>query len=205
MNLFQAANGAATFLILSAIVAGLARYFDTAKKSPLQDSLDRPDIILLGLFIVIFRVKTLLDDHKHFAESYQDKSTFRYVGFLLAVLSWLLWGIAGYLLPNTTRSSELMVASIGVSTLWVAAHVIEILTDKTRRNNEVLTSVIREKWVVINILYMLLLGSHIGWFSPVVKESAIAPLALLLVLLLFDIATSRSLRDVTKPNPPAEE
>ena len=202
MNLFQAANGAATFLILSAIVAGLAKYFDASTSTPLQDLLSRPEIILLGLFIVIFRVKTLLDDHKHFAESYQDKSNFRYVGFLLAVVSWLLWGIAGYLLPNTTRSSELMVASIGVSTLWVAAHVIEILTDKTRRINEVLTSVMREKWVVINILYMLLLGAHVGWFSPIVEEKAKSPLVLLLVLLLFDVVSSRSLHDVTKPNPP---
>lgn len=203
MNLFQAANGAATFLILSAIVAGLAKYFEASPSSPLQSLLGQPDIILLGLFIVIFRVKTLLDEHKHFAESYQDKSNFRYVGFLLAVLSWILWGIAGYLLPNTARSSELMVASIAVSTLWVAAHVIEILTDKTRRNSEVLTSVMREKWVVVNILYILFLGSHIGWLSPVVKEKAIAPLILLLVLLLFDVVSSRSLQHVTKPNPPA--
>ena len=203
MNIFQAANGAATFLILSAIVAGLARYLDAAPGGPIQDLLNRPEIVLLGLFLIVFRIKTLLDDHKHFAESYQDKSSFRYVGFVLAIISWIFWGIAGYLLPSTTRAAEMMAVSILVSTLWVAAHVIEILVDKVRRNTESLTSVMREKWVVINVLYMLLLVTYDGWFRPIVPLGAKTPLALLLVVLVFDVLTSRSLRDVTRPNPPA--
>jgi hypothetical protein len=203
LNIFQAANGAATFLILSAIVAGLAKYFDSIRDGPIQDLLNRPEILLLGLFIVVFRIKTLLDDHKHFAESYQDKSAFRYVGFVLAVISWIFWGIGGYLLPSTARASEMMAVSILISTLWVAAHIIEILVDKVRRNTESLTSIMREKWVVINLLYMLLLVAHDGWFRPIVPLGAKTPLIFLLVLLAFDVLTSRSLRDVTKPNPPA--
>ena len=201
MNIFQAANGAATFLILSAIVAGLSRHLETVTGSLIEHLLNHLEVAYLGLFLVVFRIKTLLDDHKHFAESYQDKSVFRYIGFILAIISWLFWGIAGYLLPSTVRASELMAVSLLVSTLWVAVHVIEILIDKVRRNNESLTSVMREKWVVINVLYMLLLVAHVGWFRPVVSVGAKTPLVLLLILLLFDVVTSRSLRDVAKPNP----
>src|SRR3954467_15324144 len=108
MNIFQAANGAATFLILSAIVAGLAKHFDSVSGSPVDYLLHHLEIVYLGVFIVVFRIKTLLDDHKHFAETYQDKSAFRYIGFVLAIVSWLFWGLAGYLLPSTVRASELM-------------------------------------------------------------------------------------------------
>ena len=61
----------------------------------------------------------------------------------------------------------------------------------------------REKWVVVNVLYMLLLVAHVGWFRPVVPPGTKTPLVLLLFLLLFDVMTSRSLRDVIKPNPAA--
>ena len=140
MNIFQAANGAATFLILSAIVAGLAKRLDAVQDDPLTYIISNLAIVYLGLFIIVFRIKTLLDDHRHFGESHQDKSGFRYVGFILAIISWLFGGLAAYLLPTTVRSSELMATSLLVSTLWIAVHVIEILVDSTRRNKEVLTS-----------------------------------------------------------------
>lgn len=200
MNIFQAANGAATFLILSAIVAGLAKHIDSAALGPVEYLLAHKEVIYLAMFLVVFRIKTLLDDHKHFAESHQDKSPFRYIGFVLAVVSWLFWGLAGYLVSSTSRASELMAISVLISTLWVAVHVIEILLDKERRNKEALTSIMREKWVVINVLYMLLLVAHVGWFRPVIPSGAKIPLLLLLLLLLFDVVTSRSFRDVTKPN-----
>ena len=201
MNLFQAANGAATFLILSAIVAGLAKHFDSVPGSPTDDLLAHPEVLYLAIFMIVFRIKTLLDDHKHFAEPQQDKSAARYVGFLLAVVSWVFWGLAAYLLPSTVRSSELMAVSILVSTLWIAVHLIEILIDKERRNAEALTSVMREKWVIVNVLYILLLIAHVGVFRPVVQPGARAPLVLLLALLFFDVLTSRSFRGVTTPNP----
>ena len=67
MNLFQAANGAATFLILSAIVAGLAKHFDSVPGSLTDDLLAHPEVLYLAIFMIVFRIKTLLDDHKHFA------------------------------------------------------------------------------------------------------------------------------------------
>ncbi len=199
MNIFQAINGAATFLILSAVVAGMAKHIDTVQGDLLAHFIQNSAIVYLGLFLVVFRVKTLLDDHRHFGEIYQDKSAFRYVGFVLAILSWLFWGLAAYLLASTVRASELMATSILISTLWVAVHVIEILVDPERRNKEVFTSVMREKWVLLNMGYMLCLVAHVGWFQPLVIKGATAPLLVLLVVLLFDVLTSRSFRGIVSP------
>src|ERR1039457_4077766 len=164
-NLFQVANGAATFLILSAIVAGLAKVLFDVQESPTRYLLDHREIIYLALFLIVFRVKTAFDDHKHFAEVQQDQNTFRYIGFVLAILSWVFWALAGYLVSATTRASELMATSIMISTSWIAVHLIEILFDK---NRQVVTSLMREKWVLINIGYMLCLVGYVGWFRPVV-------------------------------------
>jgi drug/metabolite transporter (DMT)-like permease len=158
-------------------------------------------VVYLGLFLVVFRIKTLLDDHRHFAEPYQDKTVFRYVGFVLAIISWLFWGLAAYLLPSTVRASELMATSLLISTLWVAVHVIEILVDPERRNKEVLTSVMREKWVLVNVGYMLCLVAHVGWFRPLIVSGASSPLLALLGLLVFDVLTSRSFRGIITPMP----
>lgn len=196
MNLFQAANGAATFLILSALVAGMAKHLDTVQGDLLEHFKQNIAIIYLGLFIVVFRIKTLLDDHRHFGESHQDQSAFRYVGFVLAILSWIFWGLAAYLLASPIRAGELMATSILISTLWVAVHVIEILVNPERRNKEIFTSVMREKWVLVNIGYMLCLVAYVGWFRPLIIQGASSPLIVLLVLLFFDALTSRSFRGI---------
>ena len=188
-------------MILSALVAGLARHFEGVSGSLIQYLLDHLEIVYLGLFMVVFRIKTLLDDHKHFAEPPQDQSVFRYVGFVLAIISWLFWGLAAYLLPSAIRASELMAVSILISTLWVVVHVIEILVDKDRRNKEVLTSLMREKWVLLNVGYMLCFVAYVGWFRPVIEAGSSVALLVLLGLLLLDMVTSRSLRDLIKANP----
>jgi len=92
-----------------------------------------------------------------------------------------------------------MATSLLISTLWVAVHVIEILVDSARRNKEVLTSVMREKWVLVNVGYMLCLVAHVGWFRPLIVPGASGPLLVLLGLLLFDIFTSRSFRGIINP------
>lgn len=45
MNLFQAANGAATFLIFSALVAGLAKHLDGIEGSLDQYLLSHPEMV----------------------------------------------------------------------------------------------------------------------------------------------------------------
>jgi hypothetical protein len=198
VNMFQSANGAATFLILSAIVGGLAKRFDGMEDDPFTYLYSHLAIIYLGLFLVVFRVKMFLDDHRHFGEQFQDKVKYRYVGFVLAVLSWLFWGLAAYLLTNPLRSSELMAAAILISTLWVGVHLIEIATDSSRRNLETLVSLIREKWILINIGYVLCLGAFLGWFRPVIAKGDLKPLYVLLLSLTFDVVTSRSFTGILK-------
>ena len=67
--------------------------------------------------------------------------------------------------------------------------------DRERRETESLVSVMRERWVVINVLYMLLLVSHDGWLRPVVASGAKWTLVVLLLVLAFDVVTSRSFRN----------
>ena len=198
MNLFQGANSAATFLILSALVAGLAKTLGAAQQDPFQYLFGHPEFLYLGLFILIFRVKTFLDDHRHFAEPVQDKTAFRYAGFILAIISWFFWGLAAYLLSTPEWASELMAASLLVSTMWIAVHVVEIFVDPERRNTEAFTAVIREKWVFLNCGYILCLIAYVGAFHPVIDAGDPKPLVALLALLLLDILTSRSFRGIIK-------
>ena len=197
MNFFQGINAAATFLILSAIVAGLARRLFDLQESPTSYLLDHLEIVYLELFIILLRIKTSLDDHKHFAEMQRDQNVFRYVGFVLAILSWVFWALAGYLVPFTVRASELLAIGILISTSWVVVHLIEILVDRERRKNEADTSLIRQKWVLFNIGYMLCLVGYVGWYRPVIKEGTSALLLVLLAVLLVDMIASRSFRGVT--------
>jgi len=197
VNFFQGINAAATFLILSAIVAGLARRLFDLQESPTWYLLDHLEIVYLALFIILLRIKTSLDDHKHFAEMQRDQNVFRYVGFVLAILSWVFWALAGYLVPFTVRASELLAIGILISTSWVVVHLIEILVDRERRKNEADTSLIRQKWVLFNIGYMLCLVGYVGWYRPVIKEGTSALLLVLLAVLLVDMIASRSFRGVT--------
>jgi hypothetical protein len=203
VNIFRAANGAASFLILSMLVSGLAKHLEADVGSPVEYLLTHSQILYLGLFIVVFRIKTLLDDDRYFAEHFQDQTRFRYIGFVLAVVSWIFWGLAAYLIPSTQRASELMAVSIAISTLWIAIHIAEILVDRERRNSEIMTELLRERWLPFNLGYMLLLAAHSGRFQPLIQPGAAIPLFLLLGLLLWDIEMSRSFSDVAKPNPDA--
>lgn len=196
MSIFQTANRAATFLILGAIVAGRAKQLADVQEDPIRYLLDHREIVYLGLFIILLRIKTTFDDHRHFAEVHQDQNVSRYIGFVLAILWWVFWGLAGYRLPITSRASELMAISILISTSWIVVHLIEILVDKNRRNKEVVTSLMREKWVLINIGYLLCLVGYIGWFRPLVMPGGRNALMIMLALLLFDMLTSRSFRGI---------
>jgi hypothetical protein len=198
MNLFQGINSAAMFLILGAVVTGLAKRLLDVQDSPTWYLLEHREIAYLAIFIIVFRIKTSLDDHKHFGEMHRDQNVFRYIGFVLAILSWIFWALAGYIVASSTiRASELLAIGILISTSWVAVHLIEILVDRDRRKNEAGTSLMRQKWVLFNIGYMLCLVGYVGWYRPVIKEGTSAMLLFLLAVLLVDMLVSRSFRDVT--------
>lgn len=192
MNMFQRINITASFLVMGALIAAFAQAASSIKGTIHEHLSGSENILLLALFIFLFKVKTMFDDHQHFGEPYQGRDGFRHVGFLLALFSWFFWGLAAYLVFQAEKAAELMIFSIGISTLWVVVHLVEIVVDKERRNSEMVISLMREKWVGINIGYILLLGVYLGWLSPLIAGGQYFSLVALLVLLAWDYLTSRS-------------
>jgi hypothetical protein len=203
MNLFQAANGAATFLILSSMIAGLAKQLQIETVEPGTYFLQHIPVLCLAFFMIFFRIKTLVDDHKHFGEEIEGNHLSRYIGFMLAVFSWLLWALAAYLLPQPVRSSKLMAASLLVSTLWVIVHLLEVRTTGDKLKKSLLSVMFREQWAVINICYIFCLGAYIGWFSPDIPAETIWPLVVLFLILIYDIYSGNKLNEVFPPPKPA--
>jgi K+-transporting ATPase A subunit len=193
--MFQRINLTASFLVMSALVAA----FGTALHGSETD-LSFPEhlsTVLLSVFIFIFKIKTMLDDHQHFGEPHMNRGGLRHAGLLLALVSWFFWGLAAWTVFRPKTAAAMMLISIGVSTMWVGVHVIEILLDKTRRSREAAIAVIRQKWVIINVLYMLVLTAFIGLLAIGRLPAVLDPqkpiwLWLLLAILAFDYATSKS-------------
>ena len=126
-----------------------------------------------------------------FSEPYQEQLILRYVGIFLAIISWILFAIAAYFVFMPLRSSMLIVMAFLFSTIWVAVHIIEIMIDKARRETESIISLVREKWVILNMIYILCLGVFSGWIDPVVIKGNYWPLIILNLFLIYDIVTSR--------------
>ena len=193
MNLFQRVNITASLAVLGAV--GVA-YADAIAKMKADQSLlaasrEQLTPLLLTLFVLLFKVKTMLDDHQHFGEERQQRGGYRHLGFVLALFSWLFWILAAYFLFVPVRASELMIISIAISTAWIAVHIIELIREK-KRGVELAVSLMREKWVLFNVGYIICLGVFLGWIEPVVPTSSLLPLIVLLVLLAADYLSSRS-------------
>jgi hypothetical protein len=193
MNMFQRINITASLAVVGALGVGLYAGISKleADKSLFQAAAEYKHALLLSLFIILFKMKTMFDDHQHFGEEHQKKGGFRHIGFLLAMFSWLFWVFGAYAVLTPFRASELMIISIAISTAWIAVHIIEILLDK-RRKEELITSLLREKWVLINIGYILILGTYLGWLVPIILKGNIWAIVTLLVLLFFDYISSES-------------
>jgi len=188
MNLFQAANGAATFLILSALVAGLAKQLDLAGDGLVEFMRTHYEMATLGIFVVVFRIKTLVDDNEYFdVKSTSAMNPYRFVGFVFAIFSWLFWALGAYVLVPTTRAAELIALSIVISTIWLITHIIEMLVSK-KPHAEVRT---RLEWIVMNVAYLLLLIAHSDGFRPFLQPGGELTLILLLIVLLYDVLRSQ--------------
>lgn len=193
MNLFQRVNIAASLAVVAA--AGVA-YATAIAGSTQNQSLvtfltGQAHPILLTVFVLLFKIKTMLDDHQHFGEPRQQRGGYRHVGFLFAIFSWFFWILAAYFLFAPLRAAELMIFSIAISTAWIAVHIIELINEK-KRGAELAVALMREKWVLFNVGYILCLGVFLGWIEPVVNASSYWPLVALLVLLATDYLSSKS-------------
>ena len=192
MNLFQGTNLSATAFVLGAVATGVVSGLSKWDGSVFEYLTHDHAVWLLALLIVLFRIKTTFDDHHHFAEPHQQIPKFRYPGFILAILSWLFLGLAGYFVYQPTKSAELFAIALLISLAWLVVHLLEITSDAQRRVKEVLISVTREKWALFNVIYIICLIAFLGWFKPAIEPQQIWALLVLSGFFLIDILTSRS-------------
>ncbi|MET1257188.1 hypothetical protein [Aliikangiella maris] len=173
-NFFQRINVAATFLIVAAlvkgIVDGLKGYADS--NSVLKYFSANLDISILAVFVLFFKIKMMIDDHHHFSEENQGTSGYRWAGFFLAFVVWVFIALSGYFIHNAIRSAELLSLSLLLSIGWIAIHLKEI-TKKTPVSTDAVIAQIRQKWVLLNVAYIVCLVSYIGWLEPIVKSGEI--------------------------------
>lgn len=200
MKVFQVLNLSAMALIMSATVFGVGRFiYDNIEDyNGLSILYDNYSLFAFASFIVLFRLKTCIDDHSHFGEEYSGPHGYRLFGFVLAIISWILWGFAGFLASSPTHAAEFLAFSILVSTAWIAVHLREITRDHKRRNIEIFTSLLREKWIVINVLLIILLSGYAGYLAPVMLEMNDYTLIGLFLVLVFDWVTSRQTEEPVK-------
>src|ERR1700751_6295220 len=90
---FRSANGAALAAAIGGIVKEIAStYLESKDNSSFIDFVQKhQQMLLLALFIVVYKVKSTLDDHKHFGEDKQDeiKSFPQHFGFLFGIFTWI--------------------------------------------------------------------------------------------------------------------
>lgn len=108
MNLFQRVNITASLAVVGAVGVAYATAIATLKpdQSLLAFSREQANPLLLTVFVLLFKVKTMLDDHQHFGEPRQQRGGYRHVGFLLALFSWFFWILAAYFLFAPLRAQQ---------------------------------------------------------------------------------------------------
>lgn len=195
MTFYQIINISTILFVGTGLVKGLVDAISNTKTSTYYFLIQNLDILILSLFILAFKVKTMLDDHQYFGEEHQGIGYFFFhLGFILALFSWVFLSISAFIVNDTQKSSELIIISLAISTAWMILHLFEILLDREKRSNfsQNMISLVREKWIFINMGYILLLGTFIGWLDPVVRKGNITSLYLLSGLLFIDFLTSRA-------------
>jgi len=191
MNIFQRLNAGATFCIISSLIAGLVVPLSSNNDLVIKFFWDNSEISLLSIFILFFRIKIQFDDHKHFGESSQGKNKYRWWGLFIAFLSWVFMTLAGYFIHSPEKASELLFLSILISTAWISVHLVEISKDPEKKVKDEAIAVMREKWVLLNVVYMFCLVSYLGFLSPVIAPNSVHFLVAVVVFLVFDIFTAR--------------
>lgn len=192
MNFAQNLNIGSRLVIMSAFAFGLIEAVKQYDIGNYKDDDDVYSLLILSAFIVLFTLKSSLDDHKYFGEVFQDKLTSRYIGLILAFFSWIFFTIGTYFIYFPIRSAESLGISLLISTAWIAVHLYEITKDKDRRISEVTVSLVRQKWAFINCLYVIAIAAYSGWLSFMLEPYKWWLLAPLLLILLYDMCMSWS-------------
>lgn len=98
--------------------------------------------------------------------------------------------LAGNSIKDPVRTSELLAISLMLSTAWIGIHLREISAKKAL-DKQTIIATIRQKWIVLNVIYVICLVSYIGWFTPIVKAGENILLWVMLGFLVFDILSSQ--------------
>lgn len=139
------------------------------------------NVILLFLLMLGLRVKFWVDDEAYF-EDVENRRLYRdapfYVGFALAILSWLIWLFAGFYLKDIATSSLLMVATLVPSTFWIVATMVQ----RGAYDEQV-------PWLCFNVFYiagfLLVFSSRLSW-NPYSQNPAIfVSIALIVLIVIF--------------------
>ena len=139
--------------------------------------------IIFCVFYVFFRVKTYFDDHRYFKNLTNEKAKNAHtiIGLFLAIISWCLWLLSGYLINEDEQrlSYTLLGFSIGVSTVWIIVDAIKAGAYKEQYY-----------WIATNIVYILILWIEQYFSSELSSMWKIILMALLLPILIFDFIKS---------------
>ena len=177
-----------------AVLAKLAILYKDANETWYIDNINQKVLylILISVFLIFFRGKMMHDDSAFFKDIESDNfkkdphSKVRIKsGLMIGYISWLFWAPAIYFLQNPPALSGWLLASIGLSTIWL---IIDIMTRKSGEDKEAKK---RPVWVIANILYavpLILLMTQT--FSPAVLATV------LVLILLVDWLISDTLATV---------
>ena len=190
MNLFQRTNASATLLVSGATLVGIVTALKDWQESVLAHVTSHPDIWLVVLSILLFRIKSTFDDHQHFAEDIEGKTGHRYLGFVIAIISWLFLGGAGYFVGAPVRSIELFAYSLLISLLWIFVHLHEIRKKHGVSYQVAFVRATREKWAVFNVLYLICIILYVGWPETLIEPNQLWPLWTLIGLVILDMVWS---------------
>ena len=190
LNLFQNANLAARFLIFAGLAVGIVEALKLSDSNSFTMPHQAGDMIILTIFIVIFNVKATIDDHHYFEQVWSSNVLLKYTGLVLAIFSWIFCGVAATLVDLPVHCVQMLGLSLLISTMWLGVHLIEIIIDPGRRNRQTVISLLRQKWAIINVLYIICFVVFLGWLNPVVPPYQAWTLGISLFILIIDTLTS---------------
>lgn len=141
--------------------------------------------------MMALRIKFWVDDEAYFEDVEKGKlegGVPFYFGFLLGILSWVIWLFAGFYIKDIELSSLIMAATLTPSTFWIVATMVR----KGAYEEQIL-------WLFFNVFYVigfiLVFFTRASW-NPFLQtpDKYIAVVLVLLILLFFlDLIATRIL------------
>jgi hypothetical protein len=154
--MYQTMNNGASFMIFSALLAGIYKLLGDADISWKLLSTNA-DSVFLAIFIIFFRVKMHMDDHEYFEHFKKELNKYKYLGLIFALTIWFLMAFSGYYLRYPETSCHLLALAFGFSTIWIVLHLMEISRENTDSIANRFIRNLRHRWIIINVSYIILL------------------------------------------------